>query len=552
LRVVQLLSDLLPNPVGLQLVGWKLNPAQALIALHLRSPQTSFYCPCCRAPTERVHSRYQRTLADLPWGHWSVRLGVGVRKLFCDNPRCGRRIFTERLPGVAAPWARKTARLCHRLTAIAAALGGAAGARLSSTLGMPTARNTLLRLIRAAPLPPDPVPVALGVDDWAYRKRHTYGTVLIDLERHRPIALWDGREADALAQWLREHPGVEVVARDRAGAYAEGTRRGAPHALQVADRFHLLQNLAEALERAFSAHAAELRATESASPVPTPEEAVRPVAPLPEAGARAKAVEARERRLARYQQVWALHRQGWSGAQIARRLGFGRHTVLRYLKQEHFPERQRPRKRGRNLLDPWKPVILERWNGGCRHSRRLFFELRQQGYRGSYPTLARYTRRLRQAQAGIAPEPRARKHPPARVIDSPKRPLTARSAAWLVLRHPEERDAEDTEQLNRLRRQPGALAEAVALAEEFATLVRTRDPERLEPWLARAQDSPLSAFQSFAKKLDADREAVRAAVSLPWSNGPVEGQITRLKMLKRQMYGRANLDLLNRRFRFAA
>ena len=318
--------------MGLQLVGWQLDPAQARIALSLRSQQTSPSCPRCEVSTDRVHSHYQRTLADLPWGDWSVRLGLTVRKFFCDNPRCARRIFTERLAGVAVPWARKTARLCERLTAIAAALGGAAGSRLSQTLGIPAARNTLLRLIRAAPLPPGPAPAVLGVDDWAYRKGHTYGTVLVDLERHRPIALWDGRDADTLAQWLREHPGVEVVARDRAGAYAEGTRRGASQAVQVADRFHLLQNLAETLERAFSTHAAELRAIESASPAPTPEDAVRLMTPLPEAGARAKAAEARERRFARYQQVWALHREGWSGAQIARRLGFGRHTVLRYLK----------------------------------------------------------------------------------------------------------------------------------------------------------------------------------------------------------------------------
>jgi transposase len=228
-------------------------------------------------PTERVHSHYQRTLADLPWGDWSVRLGVTVRKLFCDNPHCGRRVFTERLPDVVAPWARKTVRLCQRLTAIAAALGGAAGSRLTHTLGMPAARNTLLRLIRAASLPPSPAPAVLGVDDWAYRKGHTYGTVLVDLERRRPIALWEGRDADALAQWLREHPDVEVVARDRASAYAEGVRRGAPQAVQVADRFHLLQNLAETLQSALSTHAAQLPAAEEpAEPATGQTQMVRP------------------------------------------------------------------------------------------------------------------------------------------------------------------------------------------------------------------------------------------------------------------------------------
>jgi transposase len=362
---VQLLSFLLPDPVGLQLVGGELDPAQGVIALSLRSQQTSFSCPHCEASTERVHSHYQRTLADLPWGDWSVRLGLTVRKCFCDNPHCGRRIFTERLPEVVAPWARKTVRLCERLTAIAAALGGAAGSRLSHLLGMPAARNTLLRLIRAAPLPSDSMPTILGVDDWAYRKRHTYGSVLIDLEQQRPVTLLADREADTLAQWLREHPGVQVVTRDRAGAYAEGTRQGAPQAVQVADRFHLLQNLAEALERAFSAHGAELQAIDSGNPAPASAQAVEPAAPLSAASARAKAAESRERRLARYQQVWALHREGWSGAQIARQLGFGRHTVLRYLKHERFPERQRPRKRARSLLDPWKPVILGLHKARC-------------------------------------------------------------------------------------------------------------------------------------------------------------------------------------------
>jgi transposase len=540
-----------------RLETWAHEPARPAITLTLRSRQRTTRCPLCSRRASRIHSRYERTLADLPWGEHPVVLRLRVRRLFCDNSHCERRIFTERLPGIAAPWSRKTARLATQLTTLGLALGGAAGARLGRGLGLPTTRNTLLRLIRAAPLPPVVTPSVLGVDDWALRKRHTYGTVLVDLERRRPVALLPDREAETLARWLREHPGVGVVARDRSGAYADGTRRGAPDAVQVADRFHLLQNLVEALETTFTTHVTSLRAVEQAERRPRSASrdaaVVRPKGPQLDATARAKAAERRQQRLARYQQVWSLHREGWPGHVIARRLGLGRSTVVRYLRHETFPERKGRSDVGRSLLDPWKPLILERWNIGQRDGRRLFHELQGQGYRGSYATLARYTQRLRQAQEGTATRRSRRKRrllPP--VIDPPGRPLTPRTAAWLALRRPERRDADGIERLARLRDQAPELAEAISLAEEFAGLLRAREPERLEPWLRRARGSTLPAFRGFAERLGPDEAAVRSAATLPWSTGPVEGQINRLKTIKRQMYGRAKLDLLGRQFLLAA
>jgi transposase len=543
---MDLLSCLLPDSTSLHPVSWHIDPHQATIALTLISQQPAPECPLCHRVAERLHSRYERALADLSWADWTIRLELGVRKLFCDNSDCVRRIFTERLPGVVAPWARRTLRLGKRLTAVAVALGGSAGARLSRELGIPASRNTLLRLIRAAPLPPCLTPTVLGVDDWAFRKGHIYGTVLIDLERRQRITLLPDREADTLATWLEEHPGVGIVARDRAGAYAEGARRGAPQAEQVADRFHLVQNLAAVLETVFIAHAAELRTVEQEGP----EQAVRPGPPHREAPKRAKADEHRERRLARYRQVWALHRDGWSGEAIARHLGIGRRTVVRHLRHETFPERQRRSNADRSRLDPWKPVILERWNAGCRHSRRLFREIQSQGYRGSYPTLARYTQRLRQAQEDAVRKRGSRSLPP--VADPQRPPLTPRNAAWLVLRHSENRTAADAEQLIRLRTQHVALTEGITLAEEFVAMIRAGQPERFDPWLAQARDCALPTFRNFARKLDSDYDAVRAAMTSPWSTGQVEGQINRLKMIKRQMFGRASFDLLNRRFILAA
>jgi transposase len=297
------------------------------------------------------------------------------------------------------------------------------------------------------------------------------------------------------------------------------------------------------------AHAADLRAVERA--IPDAGHAVPPAPPRRAADDRAKAAERRERRLARYNQVWALHRDGWSGTAIARHLGIGHSTVTRYLRHETFPERRRS-DAGRSRLDRWKPLLLERWNAGCRHSRRLFREIQGQGYRGSYQTLARYTQRLRQAQEGAARRRPGRGRTPPPVADPHRRPLTPRNAAWLVLRRPEHCDAADVEQLARLRTQHAALGKAITLAEEFVGLIRAKEPERLDPWLTRAQDSALPAFRNFAKKLDDDHDAVSAAVTLSWSTGQVEGQINRLKMIKRQMFGRANFDLLDRRFMLAA
>lgn len=197
-------------------------------------------------------------------------------------------------------------------------------------------------------------------------------------------------------------------------------------------------------------------------------------------------------------------------------------------------------------------MILERWNAGCRRSRQLFREIQERGYRGSYRTLARYTQRLHQAQDDAALDQSAPPRPVPPVSDPRKRPLTPRNAAWLVLRRAEHRDTEEAELLKRLRTQHAALTEAIALAEDFVAGLRDRAPKRFDPWMARAQDSTLPAFRNFAKKLRTDEAAVRAAMTLSWSTGQVEGQINRLKMIKRQMFGRANFDLLNRRFLLAA
>jgi transposase len=480
-----------------------------------------------------------------------VCLQLRVRKWFCGNRRCRRRIFTARLPTIAAPWARHTLRLAQRLIALGKALGGNAGVPLGHAWDVVMSRNTLLRLLRRQPAPVFPTPRVLGVDDFALRKRQTYGTVLIDLERRQPVALLPDREGDTFAQWLQARPGVEMITRDRAKAYADGARHGAPQAIQVADRFHLLQNVAETLTQLFNRHSNVFQVVNAAlsrTPHRRPDgTVVGPVPPsAPPRHAQVQAAHSRSRRLARHDQIGALRRQGWTGQAIAQQLRIGKTTVFRYLPSPTFAERTSKR-RGHSVLNPYKALLLQHWNQGCHDARQVFQRLQRQGYRGSYATGARYAQRLRQAQ-GLAPRQPPPEHPLPVVAEPQHGQLTPRGTAWLVRRRPETRPPDEEQQLAQLAAQQPELAEAVTLARDFADLVRTRQPERLDGWRARATSSAVETLQRFAQGLRDDYAAVKAGVTLPWSNGPVEGHINRLKMLKRQMFGRAHLDLLSCRF----
>jgi transposase len=388
----------------------------------------------------------------------------------------------------------------------------------------------------------------VGIDDWAWRKGHRYGTIVIDLERGCPIDVLEDRLTETVADWLRAHPEVQIVARDRAEAYASGIRQGAPEATQVADRFHLFQNLAATLEAVFSAHHRDLAALHEATrpePVPLDADAVAiPVAPpVARPKAQQQMVQKRARRLATYEQVWALHRQGWSQRAIAAHLGCARLTVQRFLRAATFPERQRPRHRP-SLLAPFTSYLLERWNAGCRNGTQLYREIKAHGFRGQSTIVCDYVRRMRAAQRHLSPGHASQ---PGTTIVEATTPLTPREATWLVIRREATLDTQEKQQLTVLQSQEGEVAEAIRLSQDFAALVRQRQPAQFDSWLERAARSPVQAFARWATSLRDDYAAGQAGVSLPWSTGPVEGQLNRLKMLKRQMFGRANIDLLRLR-----
>ncbi len=556
------LDLVLPSLAGVELDD--LTADRECVHLYMSAIQPQATCPLCQQVSTRVHSQYQRQIGDLPWAGIPVRIVPSVRRFFCDHPPCNQRIFCERLVPTLPTHARRTDRLTRQLCLLSFALGGETGARLAPHLGLPTSADTLLRLIEKTPLPEFPTPQVLGVDDWAQRKGQVYGAVLVDLEQHRPIDLLPDRSAENLAEWLKAHPGVKIISRDRATAYAEGATQGAPEAVQVADRFHLLQNLRDALQRFLARHPQELRETatriavSACPPDPTSPEKHPPMPITPCSSGEEEHQEIPQSiplqqptsdtpvskgqpswAQLRFAEVKALQQQGWSQRAIARQLHLGRPTVHRYWAMQTLPNRGWISAFATSKTTPFWPYLLQRWNEGCHSGRQLFAELQQQGFTGSYCSLWRAMRRLPDRA------PVSKVKPPA------SSPVSPRQGAWLLLRPPEALKPEQKITQAALCEISNTIAQAHSLAQTFARMLRQRKEELLDPWLADAEASVVAEIRHFALHLKRDYQAVKAALRLPWSNGPVEGHIHRLKLIKRQMYGRAHFALLRKRVLYA-
>lgn len=533
-----------------------------LITISLSTAARTAACPMCQQHTTTLHSYYARTIADLPWSGVRVALHVRSRKFYCPNPACARTIFCERLPDLVAVYGRRTHRLQDLLQQIGRALAGRAGARLAAAQAFAASRMSLLRLLRRLTAPSAPPPRVLGVDDYAQRKGQVYGTLLTDLERRCPVDLLPDRTADTFAAWLEAHPGVEVISRDRAGAYAEGARRGAPQAVQVADRFHVVKNLGDTVEEILTRHHAKLRETNRVRAATAfPPEAVD-TAPEPQAAQTLRLTRVqqqqqarRARRRARYEEVMDLYKVGQSQRAIARTLGLSRHTVQRFVQAGGFPERQARAPRT-PLWAPFTSYLRDRWDAGCHDVATLWREIRAQGYTGSQSGLRHHLAGWRSAPGRPGPRPRGAQPPHAAPIcppaPPPQRPFSARQTKWLLLRPPEDLDQDEQAFLTRLCEGCDDVSTTYQLAQEFLCLMRERDQAALGSWLERAESSGIPEVRGFAGGIRKDRDAVEAALTTEWSNGQVEGQVNKLKTLKRQMYGRAGFDLLRQRVLNAA
>lgn len=546
----QFLQYLLPGFNLLRLEHEEIDTENYHLTLNVSSTQTVVECPICANPTTRIHSRYKRTLLDLPCANYSLTLVMQVCKFFCDNTECIRRVFTERIPEVSKPWARKTERLGQRLQKIGLALGGAAGALLCHQIGIMACGSTLLNHLKKLSLPEFTIPKILGVDDFAFCKGQRYGTILVDLERNQPIALLADRKAETLTDWLRQHPGVEILSRDRSKTYKSGMDKGAPAAIQVADRFHLVKNLEETLEKVLSNYGNELKAVEQQQRQisVTTETVVVISKPTTTAELQAQKLVNYQHRVQQQQEIRKLSQQQWSQIAIAQAVGVSVRTVQRLLSAPDLPGTASLNgSLGRSLLEPYKQSLLEWWNAQIRQPQVLMMLLQQKGYTGSARTLTRYLSAVRAAQ-GLPP---TRVKPIlglAQVSDPQSPPLTKSRAAYLIVKRVENRDSDDTKLLTQIVAQHSSLALAVELADEFLQLLRQQRAEDFDDWLMKALKSSLKPFVQFAEGLFEDYAAVLASMMTTVSNGPVEGLNNRLKMLKRQMYGRAGLELLTKRF----
>lgn len=377
-----------------------------MVRIQARTSEAPAPCPGCGTASGRVRSRYDRHLSDTATAGREVLIRLRVRRLFCDNAECAKTTFAEQVPELARRHARRTTILERVLAAVALALGGRAGARLTQHLAASVSRMTLLHILRGLSDPQQPTPRILGVDDFALRRGHHYGTLLVDLESHRPVDVLTDRTAQTLTEWLRTHPGVQIICRDRAGAYADGARDGAPDAVQVADRWHVWHNLAEAVERTVARHqdcvtaALAIRTDSNAEGEavgdgqPDPDEQPRPATPVAPADRTDRwALRARERHVA----VHALLAQGVAITAICRQLGLARGTVRRFARADTVEELLNRNGTGRrtSILEPFKPYLHQRWNEGRTKATALFTEITALGYCGGQNLVRRYLHQFR-------------------------------------------------------------------------------------------------------------------------------------------------------------
>ncbi|HYZ40044.1 MAG TPA: ISL3 family transposase [Stellaceae bacterium] len=516
-------------------------------------------CPICGMQSSSRHSFYSRTLGDLSAQGMPVSVRVRVARWRCRNQRCDRRIFAERLPRLAVPFARQTDRLAEIVRLFGYSAGGRPSERLMTRLGMRVSDTTILRHLKqhAGARPDRSVIRIVGVDEWAWRKGMNYGTVIVDLQRRRVVDLLADRVAATMADWFRGHPEIEVIGRDRDGLYADAARQGAPQARQIADRFHLLQNLRGTIARQLGGFEAPIRQspTEVENSQEMPEQ---PAVARPDQRSEGAERERLRRRAhaadrAMFDEIRALYDAGSTVRGIARKLGLGRRRVYRWVRRIDMPEHSTMAPKP-STPAYFAAFLARHWADGTSKVRHLFSDIRDRGYTGSYSHLARFLATWRRTAPPGDGDERSSvdEEAPAALLVRAIDPMTGRrisplTAAALCVKPRGDMTARQIVNVDALKAASAEFTTLRRLAMRFRGLLRGRTAEKLDIWLNDASRSGIYGIQRFARTLRQDIEAVRNAVLEPWSNGQTEGQINRLKTLKRAMYGRAGVDLLRAR-----
>lgn len=520
----------------LELVENRLN----LIA---KTAQLSSPCPLCNTISLKAHSSYTRKLSDLPWAGLEVKVILKTHKFFCQNNNCGRKIFSQRFDGLS-PYSRRTERQTFQLLAVGIAAGGNQGAKLSLKLGMPISASTILRLLNAQTVPNYETPRVLGVDDWAIRKGQNYGTILVDLEKQKPIDLLVGRDTEVLQKWLEEHPGVEIISRDRASAYSEAANTAAPDAIQIADRWHLLKNLKDAIKRMLNKHnqasrkvAIEIAEQESLSSGNSPNSAKRenkePITKEKAADVVIKKPTPSKYEL-NFEAVKKLQKEGISQRAISRQLGINRQTVSKYFQYEKYPKKIIT-STSTSKAHKYADYLKKRWDDGEHNYHELWREIVKMGFDGAFTSVYRYM---------------TKKFPVEKNKNGETKPAikvySARRLSYLLCREKDKLKPKEDNYLQKLFHHCPEAKTANDLALRYRDILVNQKADLLDKWIEDAIDSGKGVLANFAQNLMTDYDAIKNACTLEWSNGQVEGQVNRLKNIKRRMYGRASFELLKK------
>lgn len=539
-------QPVLALPNGLEVRGIEM--IATVLTITAVSTQMCPCCPLCGTPASRVHSRYTRSVTDLPCGGQQVRLQVEVRKCFCEKSSCARKIFVERLTPFVEPWGRVTRRLFQIVQILGLATGGRLGVRVTDRLGIQTTRHTILRRIMALPTGPIGQVLELGIDDFSFRRGRKFGTILVDMQSHKVIDLLPDRTKETAAAWMKAHPEMDLVSRDRGGDYAAGAREGAPQATQVADRFHIFKNLTEAVERTLSLCRTEIRQGAFDALSEEEKKAVEPVSlptqvvsvenwkPAPDPCTERERLTRQAQRQDRYEQVAALRSQGMGNTEIARRVGLTARTLQNWEKKG-VPESSRRRKRS-SCFDPYAPYVLMRWEQGCTNGLQIYREIKEKGYTGTDRQVYRFLTPLRRKVRIIQK---------AEIPHSALQDFSAHDAVWLFVRERAKLDEKEQATLTTICEASETARTTHQLVQEFRDMLHTRSGEKLDDWLQAVKASQIRELQSFVTGVERDKAAVVAGLTLPQNNGLVEGKVNKLKLIKRMGYGRAAFPLLRQR-----